>query len=508
MKFYFKWKTNGKANNSEELSKFEVFLVHITQKEGEFAKASVKVNIQDNIFVYKGASIILESGNTKREIFKGVVINVPVNSRNDLVTIEMVARPEKYCELIEKISDKKSEQKYCNPLFKTTSKETKTLESRAALYYADKVSGKICTSDIVRGKKIYDLSGKYMPNSFTAKYVLEPLDGVDLTVKAVWRVENVEMYDIYHDISAGFDGYTLTAEDFKRKFNALVSRMKNTVNYTVLSSNIREVSSDNIFKKIGPYKAVMKKSKLHGELLVERVSYINREEVFHIRINNEHQSNKSGKVKKLEFNIEPEQNTQETEKLDSFFMTKDGREAVTHAIDRACAYLKFSSRAIYVSFKAPIEDSSEITTNDSVTFTHKLFGGSPVIGKVVKTELFACAKEKYNKITLAVSVGVSDKEKLGEVNFDDLEPKYISNIEKSNNKIYEEIQILNTWGDQASSVLSKEFNSIEDFNNEISKAKTELYLKLQNPRSKIVIESAIEAPDITFSSFKGVDISS
>lgn len=508
MKFYFKWKTKSKANNLEESAKFEVFVVHITQKEGEFAKASVKVNIKDNIFSCKSASIILEARGIKQEIFKGVVINVPVNSQNNLVTIELVARPEKYYELIEKISDKRSERKYCNPLFHATSKETKTLESRAALYYVDKVSGKICASDIVHGDKVYDLSGKYFPKSFSAKYVLEPLDGVDLTIKAGWRVEDAEMYDIYHDIAAGFDGYTLTAEDFKRKFNALVSRIKNTVNYTVLSSNIREVSSDNIFKKIGPYKAVMKKSKLQGELLVERVSYINREEVFHIRINNEHQSNKSGKVKKLEFNIEPDQNMQGTEKLDSFFMTKSGREAVKHALDRAAAHLKFSSRAIYVSFRVPVEDAVGITTNDSVTFTHKLFGVSPVIGKVVKTELFACAKEKYNKIALAVSIGVSDEEKLGGVNFDDLEPKYLSNTEKSNNKIYEEIQILNTWVDQASSVLNKEFNSIEDFNNEISKAKTELYLKLKNPRSKIVIESAIEAPDITFSSFKGVDISS
>lgn len=499
MQFYFKWKNDDISISNSELN---IFAISIVQKEGEFAKANIKICNQENISSREYGEISAEFSGVRRTIFVGKVLSIPVSTEKDMMTIELISKPRDYRAKINKIISENFKTPFYNKLFPSPDGDTEPIEARSAFYYVDKVSGDITLSDVVGDQNTPNKVVNYFEDSLSVQYGTEPVDAVELLIQVDWVSEYSEILDLYNNI-ANKCKYTLSGDDFIHKFNIIVNKISNDPNYIILSNSVREIAKENISKTIGPYVASMKKSVIDGELLVKAFVDIKRQETFRVLIHNNHKGSSSGKIKKIGFNLGTISNTEEIDSLDSFFMTKAGREAVDHGLKRAKAYIKFSTRMVYVTFSGTLEDLADITTNNTVTLKHKLFGNTNITGKVIKTELSVDSQKKYVRITLGVSLGNNDKDQ--DIISENLKFKhsYVDN-NKATNFFIDHTNVFNTGEEQVSKLLDEEFDSVEAFEEKAKNLYTDIFLKFKTRNSIPVKESLVTADDITFSVYKGM----
>lgn len=573
MKFYFSWE-NGGLDKS-----VTAFSVSIKQKEGELARALVKISREENVFAKRYARITLDVGDGPSVIFCGRVTNVPVSIEKDLMLVELIARPSDLDARIAKLFEHGHDDV---ARFFPGYLGSSALESSPSLYYIDKATHEVSLSNIVAGERIIDLRGKYHADSFNAQYLDEPFDALDLKLTAVWNREVSHVNDIYGEIAKKFDGRTLSGDDYIKKFNAIVKKIDNSPNCIVLSARVKKHSEGTAKRNLGQYRVRFEKSRITGELVVETVSHEKRVETFSARIINRHQGRKSGRIKTLSFAIKNAPIGPDMDGGGNFFLCPLGRAVIRHALARADSFLKFSTRCIYVTFSGEISDMALVTTNDSVFITNPIFGQSDIIAKVIKTELFADSERRYAKITAAISLGcdewseyieksrivekrsdrtihaeekTTDSYECGSTREDRVKasvdigahtPAIVSSIIHSSTKdntstsgssitytgpkantsapidfdnmtqtvqgtraadlagsVVEDVSVRNTFTEQERALLLGEFASLDDLGAAAESAKTDVRIRLRNPRGAGFVRTDFSVPEIETTSLAG-----
>lgn len=507
MKFYFVW--TDKFNEEVEIKEdVRLFSINISQKEGEFAKARVKINKSIELAKQKYAKIVAEINGSIKTLFSGEVINIPVNVEKDLMLLELLSRHNEYELFLRELNNTKNIPPYKNEFFENAGIKSDVLEASCCLYYWDKVSGQVSLSDIVNGERSIDLSDKYNPDSFRVQYALDPIDKVNLKIKVSWLQERSFIKNLYEEISNKFSGLTFTADDLIKKFHGIVTRLQNRIDCLILSNKISKNIIEDVEKNIDGKIVKLQKSAVSGELLTQIFYNQKKDELFEISIINDHQCNSVKKFKELNYDLGIIPYFDDENYNNSFFKTGNGIDAIYHAILRAFSFIKFSTRCIYITFTGTVEDLCEVTLKDSVIINNNMFSGQNIKGKVVRTELIVDSSKSYIRLTIGVSVGKGINYSNEEI-YDFLKDNnnFSFKVEEKSEipNIVRSVKVFNDNSEQCE-VISKDYSSINEFESAINSVKTDLSIKFNNIKINNISKNTLTAKEIIFSSVCGVKI--
>jgi hypothetical protein len=452
MKIYFAWVDEGETFNPilHARRDEDIFDLEITENEGDFPMAYVRIrnpycgflhpSRKQNAFISQGTR---QSNSQEKVIllFKGHLVAVPELNQEETLKLAFIAEPSNSQELLNDLHQKLKVPPHWDNLClreESQNEPNESLEGRSALFYWCRVTGNVSLSSIMEGKNLLHLKKNFYFDSLKVKISNFPLTGIKVILKAEWMQSLEGKVNLMRLIKSRFPKgiiNTFTGPDLKAKWWRKGEKLGKS-GYWVEESYLEEFKPhytgnlnvypsysepywispyDPLARKKEPAKVKLKRYWLKGKLVLGWRYHQHRQEYlsFFLKHNYQNFLNNQQRIKTIELHLQdvtkvfPSQKTRA-----SFFLTTRGVQVFEHALERACAYLAASARAIDITFKGPFERLSQLTCDHSVILCHPHLPGGKAEGKIKALKL--CIEGKTGKswaeVTLGTCVGVG-KEK-------------------------------------------------------------------------------------------------
>jgi len=538
MKIFFNWinsfNDNSEWHNDEEIFALNIFQregsfaiarVSIKSKKlkHKFARIGIEKNGQiETIFRGKLISFPLSC---EGEIMTVEILSEPHDYQNQLQNFLQKNRKE---------YERKNPQIIFDDLFFSERDNPSIfLEGSNKIFYWNMATGKMSLSDINHGEKIFEISKEdILKNSTQVKLAREPYREIHLTLSASWIQKVFGYIDLMPMISQRFSfnrlnsftnlspcfrhgsqsGYSLIYNNVKainpngggvlNRFPEVSNSVKikndsgekfvrfrrfyfdgkfvlgweyhqkRTENVCVSLCDKNHSRRKDISIKLGPIQLSKNYPRWYAfknYLCADRVIYNG----WIFECMTPHFSNESFDESNWR-RIEKVPDALENDQLNSFFATERGRSAIKYALHKMAALMNFSRRYVTINFSLDANKFSEISVNDSITFSDLYT--YPITAKVIQTKLILNSKKRLMNVSVGYSPdNVSDIFELVK-NYDfeikpDEDKVKISDIVKN-------ISIENDPESQENLLTSRSFQSESDAVNFLKKYPTKIHVDL------------------------------
>lgn len=427
----------------------DVFGFEISQTEGEFAVARVKVLRPDDGLLNPAreqyAWISVTKDATTTALFFGRVEGMPEDSEEEIVTLEFTAQFPGWEAARAALFATLKVLPFWDPAFISENDldvpET-ALEARRALYHYDRTTGAITLSDIITGTSTAAVSDHFA-ESLTLNRIGAPARRVKATATADWeqRITGTTT-KVNTKIRQAFPGNvvnTFTGPAMQETWPKPGDSLGGETGYQVVKSQINLIAplpeamgdeSASFKTKISDAEAALAKA-LFGSTMLSRDATLRRwwfstqlnvrydyrqarSETITATIENDVQAlafdDDGGEIT---IDLQAENLTQLgllDRRRSSYFLTPRGKQSFEHLMARAQAALASSARAIEITFERPFFNALSTSCKNGITLTDATLPGGTATGKIKSYALSVDGDtgETTAEITIAVSVGNGD----------------------------------------------------------------------------------------------------
>ncbi len=538
MKIFFNWidnfDDNPKWSNDEEVfslnivqreGSFAVARVAIKSQKLNYKFARIGIEKNRKIETIFRGKLISFPLSCEGEIMVIEILSEPSNFQNQLRNFSKKNR--------EEYERKNPEIIFDDLFFSEKDNPTIFLEGSSKIFYWDMATGKMSLSDINHGERNFEISREdILKNSTHVKLAREPYGEIRLILSASWIQKTFGYIDLIPMISQRFSFNRLNS------FTNLAPCFRNNLQngYSLIYNNVKEINPNgggvlNRFPEIsnsvkiknsaGEKLAYFKRFYFNGKFVLgweyhqkrtENVcvsicdknysrskdisikldaiqlsknyprwyafkNYLRADRVIHegwiFECGEPHFSGENFDESKWQ-RIEKIPDALENDQLNSFFATERGKSAIRYALHKIAALMNFSRRYITINFSLDANKFSEISVNDSITFSD-LFS-HPISGKVIQTKLILNNKKRL----MNLSVGYSPDNVL---DIFELVKNYDFEIEPDKDKveildIVKNISIENDPDTQENLLGSRSFSSEFEAMNFLKKYPTKIHVDL------------------------------
>lgn len=422
---YFAWSKKGERFDPEIHQRCDLDILKLTidHREGEVAIATLVVpyvlmQLQDqhHAFISQGGKLL----------FSGRLIALPVEIKDDLVSLELTAEPLDGNSQLQNLGLTLKEPPYWDTSFVDPLEQenpAEWLEGRSALFAWDRLTGEVCVSNLFEGRNLVDFSSVFFSDSLKLHLAETPLSSLSVTVTAEWVQKGDGEISLGNKIASAFPGgmiNTLTPQALETTWPKEGQRIGRS-GYWVIQSGLRTVTPPrtrilDIYPTVTPEFMAWdettqqpKPIRAHrfwmvGTLILGWRYHQKRREIVKFTLSQKTQM--QGRIRPLSRSL----NLRLQELIPSpggtFFLTRRGRQVVEHALERAQAHLAASARCLEVEFMIPFEAGFPLSMDYSVRLVDPRIPGGEVVGKVVAYQLYKDGLKSYAWVRLAASIGV------------------------------------------------------------------------------------------------------
>jgi hypothetical protein len=425
MTTYFSWVKAGEVYDPQIHAQHDLDILKLTidHREGEAALAEVVVAAvvlppldQRHVFISHDQTLI----------FAGRLVGLPLKIANDLISLELTAEPLDAEAQLQILAAHLKQPPYWDPLFVDLLEQdnpSEWLEGRSALYAWDRVTGKVCVSDLFQGRHLLDLTPVIFSDSLTVTLGETPLSHITVHLAVEWIQEAEGEVSLGPKIAAAFSGSmvnTLTPHALQATWPQ-EGRKIGRSGYWVVESSLKTMTPPktgvlNIYPTVTSDFAVgeeggqspgfgrLRRFWMSAKLILGWRYRQKRREVVSFTLTQRTQLD--GTIRPLSRTL-----TLNLQQLDlpqsagTVFLDIRGRQAVEHALERARAHLAASARCLEVEMMLPFEEGLTLSLDHSVQLTDERIPGGQVMGKVVAYQLYQDGFRAYAWVRLAASVG-------------------------------------------------------------------------------------------------------
>ena len=407
------------------------------------------------------------------------------------------------------------------------------LEGSSKIFYWDMATGKLSLSDINRGERNFKISRKdILKNSTRVKLEREPYGEIRLNLSVSWIQKVFGYIDLMPMISQRFSfnrlnsftnlapcfrnssqsGYSLIYNSVKTinpNGGGVLNRFPEVSNSVKIKNNLEEKSvhfkrfyfngkfvlgweyhqkrTENICvsildknhsrcKDISIKLGAIQLSKNYSRWYAFK-NYLCADRVIHegwiFECDTPHYSNEIFDESKWR-RVEKIPDALEDDQLNSFFAIERGKSAIRYALYKMAALMNFSRRYVTINFSLDANKFSDISVNDSITFSDLY--SHPITAKVIQTKLILNNKKRLMNVSVGYSPdNVSDIFELVK-NYDfEIEPDE-DKVEISD--IVKNISIENDPETQQDLITSRTFQSESEAMNFLKKYPTKIHVDL------------------------------
>ena len=538
MKIFFNWLNrfddNPEWHNDEEVfalnivqreGSFAIARASIRTKNLEHKFARIGIEKDDKIKTIFRGKLVSFPLSCESEIMVIEILSEPSDFQNQLRNFSQKNRTE--------YERKNPEIIFDDLFFSEKDNPTIFLEGSSKIFYWNKATGKLSLSDINHGAKNFEISKKdILKNSTQIKLDREPYGEIRLTLSASWIQKVFGYIDLMPMISRRFsfnrlnsftniapsfrhcsqNGYSLIYNDVKvvnpngigvlNRFPEVSSSVKiqnnseeKSVHFRrfyfggkfVLGWEYHQKRTENVCvsicdknhsrrKDISIKLGTIQLSKNYPRWYAFK-NYLCADRVIHdgwiFECKTPHYSNESFDESNWK-RIERVPDALKDDQLNSFFATERGKSAIRFALHKMAALMNFSRRYVTINFSLDANQFSEISVNDSITFSDLY--SRPITAKVIQTKLILNNKKRLMNISVGYSPdNVSD--------IFDLVKNYNFEIEPDEDKveisdIVKNISIENDPETQQNLLTSRTFKSESEAMNFLKKHPTKIHVDL------------------------------
>ncbi len=441
MIFYFAWVAADEAFDQNVHCRYdeEIFAINILEEEGLIPYAQITIK-HKRLGLVKESFAIISAKHKDRiyPVFKGRLVNCPIDIKQHTVVLEFLAITEKKEHLYQNLLIQLKENEKWNELFSNNYHTDQPaiedmLDNREELLYWHRYEDKLGLSNIFYGSKEIDISKHFLPKSLKIKILHSPLNNITVNLVANW----LQYYDGASNLDHIFHSHfhnqviqTYTGNNLLENWWKIENNYNN--GYQILQSDLTEISSSLEEKKITISRfdnmcdeynslshstktiSLKKRSfrpylKLGWEYIQPRSETVN----FTLQSGVQDFQYSPSKTKVLNiklYSVDDIVDSQSfTQKKGSFFITDEGKKCVDRAMDIAKAYLAFSSRCVEISFCCPWDVAIALDCDSTIKIRDKRIPGGCVVGKIKKINFKANNGINLAYITIASAIG-SDRQ--------------------------------------------------------------------------------------------------
>lgn len=425
MTTYFAWVGAGEKFDSSLHSRCDLDIIKLTidHQEGEVALATVVVAPFDlSALDQRHVFISYE----KRLLFAGRLVGLPAQMAHDLVGLEFTAEPLDSFEKLKALRGSLQQTPYWDPLFvepMDRDNPAEWLEGRSALYAWSRLDGTVCASDVFQGRHSIDLSPVFFADSLRVRLAETPLSQISVTLVAEWVQEAEGEINIAPKIATAFPGgmiNTLTPNALQATWPQEGQRLGRS-GYWVEKSRLVSVQPPrtgilHVYPTVTPAMrgwddeaqvpvwGRFRRTWMTGTLVLGWRYRQKRREILRFTLSQKtqldgaiHPRIRTLTLRLQELGLSPGAGT--------FFLTRRGRQAVEHSLERARAYLAASARCLEVEVTLPWEEALDLSLDHTVRLVDPRIPGGCIEGKVIAYQLCQEGVKAYAWVRFAASVG-------------------------------------------------------------------------------------------------------
>lgn len=438
---------------------YEVFRLAISQREGEFALASLDVlNPRQGLLDPSRKTRIFISCEKTPEtpgdivlLFSGHILAFPANTADEIITIQYIAQPEDWVDVQQNFVESLKVSPYYNPLFIAEENRNDTheiLSARSSLLHWNRATNAISLSDYIQGQEFIDLGGEFFEDTIQTDIGDPPINRVDLNIEAQWYQIGVGTVNVGEAIRQGFTNpitaqpeiNTLTPKTFEQAwagvnipsgYTLVESNLYSVANsFGLTGSNLRSGNANVLgssyltskgFALPGTRECNVPRVWYRGKLILLGEYRQKRREVASASIRSivQDYSLQGENVEELNLRIQDPVAIVNGAVLHpsepSFFLetaldqfSSYGEGAIEYGLLRARARLIKGARAVDVSFSAPVDGLLDISCDHSLRVSDERLPGENVRGKVSSYSLVFSDKDQFVSVTISCCIGTGE----------------------------------------------------------------------------------------------------
>ncbi|WP_032112223.1 hypothetical protein [Candidatus Paracaedibacter symbiosus] len=514
MRFFLNWIDVNSLPTGEEITKTDLDILDlvITQREGEIALCQLTVPLTSPLKQNSQAILFVEVEGKRTPLFKGKLMDLPLQINDWQQVIEFYAIPYDAKEKLAQLRDEIQQSGNWDELFIEESSRqdpVEALEATPSLFCWDPVSHAVELSDLFQGRRIrkYDET-QILKDTLSIKIAGLPKPYIKVSVVAEWIQEVRGELNLFPLIEKHFNGgriNTLTAKGLisswprtgqilgRSGYAVVESRLAPFTPGTTGSLGLYPQMTQKIIFADEPVKSVhLKHSWFTGKLKLEWNYRQRRREITTFKLHHQNQLLQRSEFKKLDLVLNLADISQQlpSPSAPSFFETERGKKAIMHAIKIARCHLAASARGIEVSFKVPFAEAISLSMDDSIQIRHHAFHGDSATGKLVSYKLSASFEKSWAELKVAIAAGIGEEGLPTTIELDAETPLAgLPALENLNlNDFVEATSVRNQANEQLKAIHEappKDLNALKQL---LVEHQTEVNLKLKDIRSVDVLE--------------------
>lgn len=431
MTTYFAWTREDEHFDSKIHGRCDLDILELTidHREGEAAFATVVV-AQMPQPSWNQRHVYISNGETL--LFSGRLVGLPVEIKNDLVSLELTAEPMDADVQLQNMRHELNQSPYWDSSFVDPIEQdnpAEWLEARSALFAWDRTQGTVCLSDLFQGRQTIDFTNAFFADSLTIRLGETPLSHISMNLTVEWIQEATGEISLGGKIAAAFpEGImnTLTPQALQTTWFQEGQKLGKT-GYWVVQSELKQITPPrtgilDIYPTLTPAfmnwdesirspKTIRARRFWMSALLILGWRYRQKRRET-VRFTLTQKTQLDGKIRPLTRTLNIRLQQVVDLEAGTFFLTHRGRQAVEHAIEMARAHLAASVRCLEIEFYLPFEAGFSLSLDHSVHLEDPRIPGGRVTGKVIAYQLHQDGLKSLTWVRLAASIGGKAKDPL------------------------------------------------------------------------------------------------
>lgn len=514
MRFFLNWIAPQQSLMLDEITKTDLNILDfsITQREGEIALCQLTIPLNSRLPRNQYAVLFVEKEGRKIPLFRGKLMELPVQINDWHQRIELFAMPLDAQIQLQTLSEQIHKTADWDELFvdeHLREDPVEVLEAIPSLFCWHPVTHKLVISDLFQGKqeRKYDET-QILQDSLTIKIANLPKPYIKVSLIAEWIQEAQGEFNIFPLIERKFDDgkiNTLTAKGILSSWPK-TGQLLGRSGYAIVKSSLVPFIS-GITGILGLYSPVTPQITFRDE--TAKTTYLKRfwftgslklgwhyrqrrREIVNFRLTHQNQLTHRTETKKLNLTLRLANIAKDLPSVSSasFFETERGKKAIAHAIKIARCHLALSARGIEVVFKVPFEEAFSLDLDESIQICHHAFPGGKAVGKLIAYKLFASFDKKWAELKVAIATG-REETKLP-TSIDLTAEDVLAGLPEAEKltlqDFVEAIEVKNQANEQVRMIQQSSFNNVGELKQLLGEHQTEVILRLKDIRSVDVLE--------------------
>ena len=514
MKFFFKWINPEAELDLKAIAEtdLEILDLSLSHREGEIALCQLTIPLNAHLKPHHYAVLVIEMDTERTLLFKGKLMDMPVQINDWQQRIELFAHPMDAKEQLENLRDQVQQSEDWDDLFVEPTQRQDPIETLEAIPFLlcwDRVTHQVSLSNLFHGKKSRRFDGsQILQDSLCVKITGLPKPYVNVSVVAEWIQDAQGELNVFPLIERKFHGHkinTLTANGLianwprsgqllgRSGYSVVESRLIPTFPTDTGVLNLYPPVTEKItFSEENNSDVQLKRSWFSGKLKLGWTYRQRRREIVTFKLNHQSRLLQRADSKKLEIVLRLADISQELPSASaaSFFETERGKKAVIHAIKIARCHLAASARGIEVVFKVPLEHALFVTLDESIEIHHPAFPTGCATGKLIGYKLAASFASVWAQLKVAISTGLGETELPTTLELVPETPieglREATHLEAKH--FIEGLGVHNQTSDQIEVIQQTELKKPEDLKQLLHSYPTQIAFKLKDIRSVDVLE--------------------